>query len=117
MYSLHKYFKKTTAIPSPTSAYSFLTKKDVESANENVETALAENPASTSRAGLKYNTYTPQQRAEIGKYAAEFGNTRAAKHFSKILDSKISESTARRLKKEYLRALADVSMTFYSSVI
>ena len=44
----------------------------------------------------------PQQRAEIGKYAAEYGNTRAAKHFSTVLDCKILESTARRLKEEYI---------------
>ena len=74
-----------------------------------METALAEKRATTSRVGLKYNTYTPQQRAEIGKYAAEYGNTRAAKHFSTVLDCKISESTARRLKKEYLQALAETS--------
>ena len=54
----------------------------------------------TSRVGLKYNTYTPEQRAEIGKYAAENGNTSAARHFSKVLDFKVSESTARRLKSE-----------------
>ena len=101
MHSLHKCFKKTSVVPSSTSAYSFLTKKDVDSAN-NVETALAEKQATTSRVGLKYNTYMPQQRAEIGKYAAEYGNTRAAKHFSTVLDCKILESTARRLKKEYI---------------
>ena len=57
MHSLHKYFKKTSVVPSSTSAYSFLTKKDVDSANNNVETALTEKRATTSR-GLKYNTYT-----------------------------------------------------------
>ena len=65
---MHKYFKKTSVVPSSTSAYSFLTKKDVDSANNNVETALAEKRATTRRVSLKYNTYTPQQRAEIGKY-------------------------------------------------
>ena len=49
MYFLHKCFKQASLTPSSTSAYSFLTKKDVESANENVETALAEKPATTRR--------------------------------------------------------------------
>ena len=75
MYSWHKYFKKTSVVLSSTSAYSFLTKKDVDSANENMETALAEKRATTSGVGLKYNTYTPQQRDETRKYATEYGNT------------------------------------------
>ena len=60
--------------------------------------ALTEKPATTRRVGLKYNTYTPQQRAEIGKYATEYGNTTAVKHFSQTLGCNISKSTARRLK-------------------
>ena len=55
MYSLHKYFKQASLTPSSTSVYSFLTERNVESANENVETALAEKPATTRRVGLKYN--------------------------------------------------------------
>ena len=49
-----------------------------------------------------YNGYTAKQRADIGKYAMENGPTRAAKHFS------CPESTARRLKAEYLKKLAQV---------
>ncbi len=39
----------------------------------------------------KYNTYK-QERAQIGKYAADNGTTKAATHFSKLLDSKIGKS-------------------------
>jgi len=85
MYSLHKYFKQSSVVPSSISTYSFLSKKDIESANVSVGTAFAKKPATTSRVGLKYNTYTPEQRAEIGKYAAENGNTSAARHFLKVL--------------------------------
>ena len=35
----------------------------------------------------KYNDYTPEQRAEIGRYAAENGPTRAATHFSRVLNT------------------------------
>ena len=63
MYSLRKYFKQSSVVPSSTSTYSFLSKK--ESANDSVGTAFVKKPATTSRVGLKYNTYTPEQRAEI----------------------------------------------------
>ncbi len=33
-----------------------------------------------------------QERAQIGKHAADNGATKAATHFSKLLDSKIGES-------------------------
>ena len=57
MYSLHRYFKQSSVVPSSTSTYSFLSKKDIESANDSVGTAFAKKPATTSRVGLKYNTY------------------------------------------------------------
>jgi len=44
----------------------------------------------------------PQQRAKIGKYTAENGPTKAAKHFTAIWGIHINESTVRRLKSEYL---------------
>ena len=43
----------------------------------------------------KYNYYSPEQRAGIGKYAVENGATRAAKHSLQYFY--IKESTARRL--------------------
>ena len=53
----------------------------------------------------KYNSYTPEQRAKIGKYAAENGPSRAAKHYTAVWGIHINESTARRLKTEYLKML------------
>jgi len=53
MYSLHKYFKHSFVVPSSTSTYSFLSKKDIESANDSVGTAFAKKPATTNRVGLK----------------------------------------------------------------
>ena len=49
----------------------------------------------------KYNNYTPVQRPQIGKYAAENGPTRAAKHFS------VPESTMGRLKGAYLQQVRE----------
>ena len=56
---------------------------------------------------LEANTsYSPEERAQIGKYAVENGATRASRHFSERFDRSISESTVRRFKAEYLQALA-----------
>lgn len=49
-----------------------------------------------------YTTYSPELRAEIGKYAAEHGSLKACHHFSKILGHDVPESTARGLKDKYL---------------
>lgn len=38
----------------------------------------------------KYNQYTPEQRARIGKYAAENGGSRAASHFSSLFGIQVS---------------------------
>ena len=53
----------------------------------------------------KYNDYTPEERAAIGMYAAENGPGRACKHFTKVLEKNVPESTARKLRAEYLRQL------------
>ena len=40
----------------------------------------------------KYNEYTPEERAQIGKFAAEHGPTKAVRHFSKLLSRKVQLS-------------------------
>ena len=51
----------------------------------------------------------PQQRAKIGKYAAEnVLAMRAAKYFTATWGINVNESTARRLKSEYLKKLKEV---------
>ena len=99
MAMLH-YFKRknpedlTTAVPS-------LSAKEVEKVNESVK----KERESVSAKRVKYNDYSASERAQIGKYAAENGPTRAVQHFSKTLSMKIPETTARRLKAEYMAAL------------
>ena len=58
----------------------------------------------------KYNRYTPEERAAIGRYAAENGPTQAARHFSEKLKMKISEPTARKFKEEYLKKLQEITV-------
>ena len=71
---------------------SSLSGKDIELANKAVKRPLSGDlkPVTRSPRG-KYNAYT-QERAQIGKYAADNGATKAATHFTKLLDSKIGES-------------------------
>ena len=77
-----------------------LTEKELKSANAKVKDCLKRelSKARTPMTRGKYNDYTPEQRAQIGKCAAENGPTRAAKHFSKLMSRNIPEPTARRLK-------------------
>ena len=76
--ALLRYLTKgKSALPDKSMCPS-LTRKEVDSANECVKDCLQEN-----------------------------GPTRAARHFSNVLKKAVPEPTARRLKKEYLRKLAE----------
>lgn len=93
--ALLKYIRKANeALPDKQTCPS-LTEKDLKAANERVKKCLECEPDSregqphTPTKRGKYNDYTPEQRAQIGKYAAENGPTRAAKHFSQLLKRSI----------------------------
>lgn len=49
-----------------------------------------------------YTVYSPEVRAEMGKYAAEHGSQRACQHFRTILGHDVPESTIRGLRDKYL---------------
>lgn len=57
----------------------------------------------TSKKRGKYTFYSPELRAEIGKYAAEHSSIKASQHFSKLLGHNVAESTTRGLKEKYLQ--------------
>ena len=92
-----KYFKKVrvTKLPDENNCI-LLSAKELKEINKNI---------SGNRG--KYNSYTCEQRAQIGKYAVENGPTKAPRHFSKLLGIDVPEPTARRLKAEYLKELDD----------
>lgn len=49
-----------------------------------------------------YTVYTPEQKAEIGRYAAEHGNLKAVcTKFSEEFGLEVKESTVRQFKKAY----------------
>lgn len=72
-----KYMKREkTAFPDKKTCKS-LTEIDLRQANEEVKKCLHDSSKKPT-ARVKYNDYTPEQRAQIGSYAAENGRTRAA---------------------------------------
>ena len=106
--ALYKYFKKEDPAALPTVATcgsSSFTQKEIQHVNKVVKRTLDEDSSKTVKKKGKYNSYSPEDRARIGKYATENGPTKAAAHFSKVLDCKINESTARKFKSEYLNEI------------
>ena len=73
---------------------SILSQQDIEGAQKLVADAVNTAANKSQRRG-QYNSYSKEQRAMIGKYAAENGATRAAKHYSAVWGIPINESTAR----------------------
>ena len=84
-----RYFKKVEENPSQ-SGLPGLTLEEKQRASEEVRRIIEKN----SEKRGKYNDYTPELRAKIGKYAAECGPTRASHHFTKELGKDVQESTA-----------------------
>lgn len=54
-----------------------------------------------------YNHYSPELRAQIGKYAGENGNLRALNHFKAQLPN-LKESTVRTFKQAYQKKLKEM---------
>ena len=53
------------------------------------------------------HSYSPQCRAQIGRYAAENRNISAVRKYSKELKHAVPESTVRGFKKKYLKTLKE----------
>ena len=79
--SLRKYFKPASALP--TLKESGLSMHATTEANKAVERALQrETEAKSTGRKRKYtSTFTLKERAAIGKYAAENGNTKACRKY------------------------------------
>uniref|UniRef100_A0A1X7SKG7 Uncharacterized protein n=1 Tax=Amphimedon queenslandica TaxID=400682 RepID=A0A1X7SKG7_AMPQE len=75
--ALFKYFSRDTRKESTT----------IERKVQEKIQLLKEDKTGVTQRG-KYNDYTPEQRARIGKFAYENGPTKAAKHFSQIAEMK-----------------------------
>ena len=104
--ALLKYFSVKNPPAALPTKVSSLSVNELQAANSSVQ-KIIERRSVPNRCG-KYNHYTAEERAMIGRYAAENGPTRASKHFSKLLRKNISEPTARRFKNEYLLKLKEL---------
>lgn len=62
---------------------------------------------SSKRKQGNYNHYSPELRAQIGKYAGENGNLRALNHFKAQLRN-LKESTVRTFKQAYQKKLKEM---------
>jgi hypothetical protein len=103
--SILNFFKPTNALP--TAKETGLSKQAIQEANKAVESILKEqeeeaDETPSSKKKRKYTTtFSPEDRAEIGKFAVENGNAGAVRKYS------VGESTVRLFKKKYLAALRD----------
>ena len=77
---------------------------EFSAANEEVQ-KIADSPKPQNRG--KYGSYSPQQRLQIGKYAAENSPSAAVRKFSPSLSRKLNESTVRGFKKDYLKEIGN----------
>ena len=97
--SILTFFKPKRTLP--TAENTGLSEHMTREANKAVESALQkESEAPPERKKRKYTTtFSPEDRAEIGKYASECGNAAAVRKYN------VGESTVRLFKKKYLEAL------------
>ena len=102
-HSILRYFKSS----QPTAEETGLTSREVGAANKAVQKVIENVSAGASLRGRqkrKYTTtFTAEDRAKIGRYAAENGYLAAQKRFKSDYD--IGESTVRLFKKKYLDAV------------
>ena len=105
--ALYKQTNKENEFKFPTTV-SALSHVELKEVNSRVSKVMQSKSSAQGHEDHVNYKYTPDQRAMIGRYAAENGPTRAANHFTKILKMKVPKPTARRLKKEYLVRLNEV---------
>ena len=99
--SLHKYFKRAL----PTSEETGLGEATTRTVNRSVQRVLDGCEKSAKKPRKERTVYSDTDRAAIGKYAAENGNTSAQKHFKEKFPE-LGESTVRSFKQKYLSLVA-----------
>lgn len=98
--SLYKYFKpssSTTDLPNP----SGLNPAVIKEIDEAVRKLSSEESEKSKKRG-SYSKFSPEQQAEIGKYASENGNQAAFRYFSKQLKVELKMSSIQTWKSKYL---------------
>ena len=115
--SLLKYFKRESILPHPNGPLSqSVPSSSIAAANKAVESILS--PGSViedtkpgtqhpDRTRGSYEQFTAEEKARIGKRAAEHGVASTVRYFNKVFSDRIvKESSVRTWKKKYLQEIA-----------
>ena len=100
--SLFQYFKKTDdrfVLPDPRSSSRSLPSAAIASANMEVRRCVF---GTTLCGRRRYNSYTPEEKVAIARYALENGVMVAKRKFATKLKLNINERTVRRFKNAYI---------------
>ena len=114
--SLLQYYKiKKPVLPNPNGPLArVVPSSSIVAANEVVKNVISEATAGTSE-GLKgslkergpYVQFTPEEKARIGKRAAEYGVASTVRHFKRTFsDREVKESSVRTWRNKYLDELS-----------
>ena len=98
--SLHWYFKPASTLPTPNQAQ--LAPNVLREVNQVVTEALQREEEGSKKTGTKRKytkSFTPEDRATIGKYAVENGNAATVKKFKATHDIGESTDTWKRLRR------------------
>lgn len=91
--------KVPAGLPDPEQASTPEKAKRIRAVNKSITEESRSEETTTSRHGVKRkrtnNNLSPETWAKIAKYALENGNTRAARHFSNLLNVNMGESAVR----------------------
>ena len=104
--SILNYFKRKKPeerrifLPAPVST-ECISEEDVALCNKEVEAVIVRQENTKQ----PYHSYSSQQRADIGRYAAQHGPTAASRHFTKQLGHPVPESTPRKYSDFYRKEL------------
>ena len=112
--ALLKYFKSSSSLPSAKDTK--IGETATKEANAAVSRVLAEKQPQQSSSSpapdrpkvtgkRKYTSFSAEQRASIGRYAAEHSNAATVKKFKSNFEQGLGESTVRLFKKRYLEEL------------
>ena len=103
--SLQRYFKPVDRLPDPKGPLaSSVSSQAIAEANRQVQKAMGESSATGKKRGT-YTKYTATQCSETGKYSCQHGAAAAARHFSRKLESKVSATIVKSIKKAYVEEM------------
>lgn len=105
--ALLRYFAKSS-LSLPTAKDTGLGEATTKEANTAVQRVLEQSMQGGNSTGRKrkiYTSFSDEQRAAIGRYAAEHSNAAAVKKFKGDFEHGLGESTVRLFKKKYLEEL------------